>query len=31
VALLVGHLWDLMLPTQLYDDANPGYLPTFKL
>jgi SMODS-associated and fused to various effectors sensor domain len=30
-ALLLGHLWDRMPPTQLYEDLGPvgGYCPSF--
>ncbi len=32
-AVLLGHLWNRMPPTQLYDDLGPGlgYTPTFSL
>lgn len=32
-ALLLGHLWDRMPPTQLYEDLGPlkGYCPSFTI
>jgi hypothetical protein len=33
ISILLGHLWNRVPPTQLYDDANSaeGYFPTFLL
>ena len=33
IAVLLGHLWNRVPTTQLYDDANgpDGYFPTFLL
>lgn len=30
-ALLLGHLWNRMPSTQLYEDLNPGYAPAFLI
>ncbi|HEU4975764.1 MAG TPA: SAVED domain-containing protein [Baekduia sp.] len=31
LSLLLGHAWNRVRETQLYDDTNPGYAPTFAL
>jgi hypothetical protein len=33
LSLMIGHLWNRMPETQLYDDLGPGkgYTPTFRI
>jgi hypothetical protein len=29
--LIIGHVWNRLPRTVLYDDVNPGYEPTFEV